>query len=114
MRFSDGVATTSLPAQGPVGSASGVGVGVPDRFLRPARVGEACGVVTPVVGAADVVDASAPTGWADGLPEPPAPSRCAIPKTSANATTTRSSRRVQYTRAGSGRRGRVTVVMAPP
>ena len=108
------MATTSLPAQGPVGSASGVtvGVGVPPLFVRPVRVGDACGVVTAVPGAADVVDASAPTGRAVGLPEPPDPSRCAIPKTSAKATTTRSSRRVQYTRGGSGPRGRVTVVMA--
>ena len=115
--MTDGIATTSLSEQVPVGEASGVGVGdeLPAWAPFPVRVRAvdvAPGVATGVVTRASVLEGVAPTGEAVGPPDPPLPSRCATPKTRANATTTSSSRRVQYTRAGSGPRGRVTVVMA--
>jgi hypothetical protein len=115
--LTDGVATMSLSAQAPVGLASGVGDGEGVFFLAARPVvsedasGEGCGVWEPAAGG--LLDAAAPTGRASGVPEPPLPSSRAIPNTSAKATATRSSRRVQYTRAGSGPRGRVTAVMAP-
>ena len=99
-----GVATTSLPTHGPLGTASGVGVGVGVTvraalpFTLPVRaavrVAAARGVWTVLLVGAEV-EASAPTGCAVGPPEPPLPSSRAIPKTSANATATTSSRRVQ-------------------
>jgi hypothetical protein len=115
--LTEGVATTSLSAQAPVGLASGVGDGegvffLADRpVLRADASGVVCGVSEPVAGV--LLDAAAPTGRASGLPEPLLPRRRAIAKTRAKATAARSSRRVQYTRAGSGPRGRVTAVMAP-
>jgi hypothetical protein len=133
----EGTATTSLLGHGPVGCASAladlpprpvaVGVG-PVSAPSDRPVGAPVGAVAPVggvdpvgtdgVGDPDVadmdagVDSSAPTGCADGpLAGLPPPTRWAIPNTSSSANPSRSSRRVQYTRGGSGPLGRVTAVM---
>ncbi len=116
----DGTTTTSLSSQVPLGAARGVG-----GALEPAArlVREGVGVVGAVVAVAVARDVtvgvvgvdvgSAATGRAEGPdPPPPPPSSRARPTTIPSTTTRSSSRRVQYTRAGRGPRGRVIGVMS--
>src|SRR6476619_3257409 len=98
--LTDGVATTSLSEHVPDGLASGVGVGEVVLAARPVPA-EAYGVawgVSVSVAAGVPLEAAALAARASGPPEPPVPRSRAMPKTSAKATTTSRSRRVQYTR----------------
>jgi hypothetical protein len=124
----DGVTTTSLTEQGPLGAGSAVGSEVLAALLPTAVLPLAVGLLDTVAavaaGADDetlalgddgVEEACAPTGRADGpLPPPPPPSSRARPKTSRKTSASRMSRLVQYTRGGSGPSGRVTELMARP
>src|SRR4051812_47809336 len=115
----------SLFEQRPVGSGSGAAAAVPALGevgeVAPglgvdSSVGAAEGLVTGSVGEV-TVDCSALTGRAEGPPEepvpwPPAPRTCASTNTRARGTARTTTRRVQYTRAGSGPRGRETAGMA--
>ena len=89
-----------------------VGVGVAE-VVGPGVVGP--GVVGVGVVGSGVEVGSAATGLAEGPapPLPSPPSSRAAPNTTASTTARSSSRRVQYTRTGSGPRGRVIGVMAP-
>ena len=89
-------------------------VGAADAVPAPV----AAGLAGRVVGVAVVVDGvpvvltSAPTGCAEGpLPAAAAAEQVGDTEDQRERDATRISRRVQYTRAGSGPRGRVTVVM---
>jgi hypothetical protein len=116
----------SSTEHGPLGSGSAVAVGLLPALLPAVGLSVAVGLLLSVgavptgagVGTAEVLaevgedETSAPTGRADGpLPPPPPPMKWATPNTSANTTATSASRLVQYTRDGSGPRGRVTALM---